>query len=50
MDKDFFLYFGLKLGDWGFPDPPFHTPYEVSEASRELPAGLEITREAGLPF
>ena len=24
--------------------------YEVSEASRELPAGLEMTREAGLPF
>jgi len=24
--------------------------YEVSEASRELPAGLEMTRKAGLNF
>ena len=24
--------------------------YEASEESRELPAGLEMTREAGLPF
>ena len=35
MDKDFyslnakdFLNFGVKLGDWGFPDPPFPTPFK----------------------
>ena len=30
--------------------PIWEVAYEVSEASRELPAGLEMTREAGLPF
>ena len=28
-DKDFLKNIWSKLGDWGFSDPPFHTPFIV---------------------
>ena len=42
MDKDFyslnakdFLNFGVKLGDWGFPDPPFPTPFKQDDKNNK---------------